>query len=175
MDADYFRLLFSYNAWANSVVLDRAQGVPEADYLALRPGLSFGNLHGTLVHVLAAEAVWTARWTGNPLTGVLADARRTDLIVAAEIPTFAVLRERWRELETRLLAHIDALTDADVTRPLTYTTMDGTAYTQPMGYQMAHLVNHGTQFRAEAAVALTAMDRSPGEFDLIFFLRRRTT
>jgi len=38
---------------------------------------------------------------------------------------------------------------------------------------MAHLVSHGTQYRAEVAWSLTELGSSPGDLDLILYLRAR--
>ena len=53
-----------------------------ADYLAPFPGLSFGNLHGTLVHLVGAEMNWHRRWTGQG----------GGVFTAAEYPDLASLR-----------------------------------------------------------------------------------
>ena len=173
MDADYFRMLFAYNDWANARVLAATEGVADAGYFAEQPGLSFRSLHATLVHVLAAEAVWLGRWRGEPLTGLMADARRTDLIATQEIRSFDEVIERWRSITADLREFAASLTDETVGADLRYVMTDGREFSQPLGYQMAHVVNHGTQFRAEAAVGLTALGRSPGDLDLMVYLRER--
>jgi uncharacterized damage-inducible protein DinB len=171
MDAEFFRMLFRYNRWANARVLARASEVGEADYFAPWPGLSFGSLHATLVHTLVGELVWLARFNGGLPPEALKDARRADALAASEVPTFDVLRDMWQVEDAKQEQFFEALRDEDVDAPLSYRTQYSDAYVQPLSEAMLHLLNHGTQFRAEASVRLTALGHSPGDIDLIMWLR----
>jgi uncharacterized damage-inducible protein DinB len=170
VDADHFRLLFGYNSWANAKVIAKAGEVPESGYFAPIAGLSFQTLHATLAHIFVAEGAWLARWQGRVLSGPLANAREMQPVVQ-EIPSYVTLTERWRGVEGELKAFAAALTDADPSRPVTYRIGTGMEQTQLLGQQMAHLVNHGTQYRSEAAVALTSLGFSPGDLDMIGYVR----
>src|SRR5690606_30109561 len=86
MIADYFQTLMNYNRWANGLVLQKAGEASRDDYHAEVPGLSFGSLHGTLVHAFIAELVWVSRWMGSMPPDHLKDARTSNLIAAEHIP-----------------------------------------------------------------------------------------
>lgn len=164
MDVAYFQMLFDYNTWATARILSRVEELSEADYFAPRAGLSFSNIHGTLVHILSGEVLWLGRWRGDPPRPRLSEA---------DLPTLSALLERWRQTESEQRAFLTGLTAADLGRPIAYGGPPGQKTRQPLGYLIAHMVNHGTQFRAEAAVALTALGRSPGDLDLSVYLRDR--
>jgi uncharacterized damage-inducible protein DinB len=78
----------------------------------------------------------------------------------------------WREQWIKQQAFLTGLTDEAVNAPLSYHDQFGTAHTQLLSQLMAHMVNHGTQFRAEAAVRLTQLGVSPGDLDLIIYIRQ---
>ena len=174
-DAGYFRVLLDYNRWANHLVMDRARmdrarEVAEADYHAIGEGLSFGSLHATLVHILLGELIWLARWEGSLPPERLKNARKADQLAETEIPTFEALTELWRREEDRMRRFSSALTDEAVSTTVAYDDQHGNPHKQPLSQLIAHLINHGTQFRAEAAVRLTQLELSPGDLDLIIFL-----
>ena len=52
-----------------------------------------------------------------------------------------------------------------------YKTTKGVPHSNVLWQLLAHVVNHGTQFRAEVAVALTVEGHSPGDLDLLLFMR----
>ncbi len=157
-------LLFAYNTWANHRILAAADGLSAAEYEAVVPGLSHGSIRATLVHALAAEIVWRRRC----VEGV----SPTTLLRAADVPTFAALRERWTAEDAALREGVARLTDEALAAPLAYRTTRGMPMEDVLWQILAHVVNHGTQHRAEAAVALTAFGCSPGDVDLIVYLRQ---
>ncbi len=165
MQREAIQLLLDYNTWANERILAAAEGVSEAEYEAEVPGLSHGSIRATLVHQLGAEIIWRRRC----VEGV----SPTTLLTAAEVPTFAALRQRWAAEDATLRAGLARLTDEALAAPLAYRTTRGTPMEDTLWQVLAHVVNHGTQHRAEVAVALTAFGRSPGDVDLIVYLRRK--
>ena len=74
------------------------------------------------------------------------------------------LAAAWEAEWAILDIYLAGLTEEEMDRDL-----DGT----PMWQTMAHLVNHGTQHRSEAAAILTGFGRSPGDLDLIDFAELR--
>ena len=68
------------------------------------------------------------------------------------------------------MAFVDILTDERLSGHFDYTSTEGTPYKRILWHAIAHLVNHRTQHRSEAAVTLTNFGHSPEEVDLIYFL-----
>jgi uncharacterized damage-inducible protein DinB len=64
------------------------------------------------------------------------------------------------------------LTEGSLYRKFQYTSTEGVPYERVVWETMAHLVNHGTQHKTEAAAILTGMGHSPGDIDLIVYLNQ---
>lgn len=154
-------LLHQYNQWANAKILNAAANITQEQYLA-PASFPHGGLRGTLVHALFAEWIWRMRWEGT------SPAVRFD---PAEFSTIELLRKRWAEEEKQLMDFVDGLTDDRLNSTFSYTNTSGQAFTRILWHAMAHVVNHGTQHRTEAAAILTDLGHSPGDIDLIFFLK----
>ncbi|HML23610.1 MAG TPA: DinB family protein [Aggregatilinea sp.] len=156
-------ILYEYNVWANHHILNAAARVSPDQYAEPVPGLSFGSLRGTLAHILSAEIVWRVRCQ----EGVSPEA----LPGEADFPTLGVLLERWQAEEAAMHAHLESLSDEAFGQPVRYRSTKGVDYETPLWQILSHVVNHGTQFRSEAGVVLTRLGFSPGDVDLIYYVR----
>ena len=153
-------LLYNYNQWANAKILDAAANLTPEQFTAPAT-FPHGGLRGTLVHALSAEWIWRTRWEGTSPTYMLK---------AQEFPDFPSLRARWAEEEMRLMNFVSGVPEERLDNTFDYTNTAGKRFTRILWHAMAHLVNHGTQHRTEAAAMLTDFGCSPGDIDLIFFV-----
>ena len=106
MTPQEMRVLFDYNAWANRRSLEAASALT-AEKFVQPLGSSFGSVRDTLAHIWGAEWIWLERFQGRS---------PSSLPDATQFPDMASLRERWDELEMRLLGFVRGLTQADLAK-----------------------------------------------------------
>lgn len=157
------RTLLAYNRWANHRVRGATRPIGSSDYMRPMAGLSHDSLRGTLVHVYGAELVWHRRISDR--------VSPTTLPSEIDLSTFDELEDAWDRIDAAADEVAAALTEDRLRAIVRYVTTSGVEHETPLWQILHHVVNHGTQFRGEAAVALTALGESPGDLDLISFLR----
>ncbi|GAC1427597.1 MAG: hypothetical protein NVSMB65_00370 [Chloroflexota bacterium] len=162
MKAEDILTLYTYNYWATARVLSATAQVPHAQYVAPAP-VSHGSLRGTLVHMLATEMVWRARCRDG--------LSPTAMLTETDCPTLEALQQRWRDEERVMRAYLESLSDEALGQAVSYSTSKGVPFENILWQLLVHVVNHGTQFRAEAGIVLTSYGHSPGDLDIIAFLR----
>lgn len=160
MSVPHWVTLFDYSDWANHRIADAAGRLTEEQRHA-RP-FAIDSIHTTLAHLVATDWLWRQRRQGqSPAT----------VPQATDFPTFDALRARWDEEQAAMRAYLATLTDADLDRSVTYRTMSGQTWTQPVWQILAQMLNHATQHRSEVAAMLTEMGASPGNLDFFVYLR----
>ncbi len=164
MTKDQITLLYDYNYWANARVLKAATNVSREQFAA-PARLSQGSLRGALAHTLGTEIVWRLRFQEGISVSTLPSE--------SDFPTLDALQARWAEEERTMRGYLASLSDEALAAKLTYKNTKGMPFDNVLWHLLVHVVNHGTQFRGEAAVALTEYGQSPGDLDLLAFLRGR--
>ena len=147
------RFLFGFDRWATRRILTAAAGVDETTWSAPN-AIGDRGLGGILVHHLGAHQRWRHGLSGSELSP------RPE---QEPLPSPADFAEAWEAEWVALDAWLDTLDDAEME-----VLGDGVPYWQ----MLVHVINHGTQHRAEAAALLTSADRSPGDLDLIDYAER---
>jgi uncharacterized damage-inducible protein DinB len=150
MDVADVRYLFDYDRWATRRVLGLIDGLPESVWGATGV-IGDRGLGAILVHQLGAHQRWRLGLAGSD---------ESPSPEREPLPTPAALAGAWAAEWDALEAWLSTLTDAWLLQ------RDENV---PYWRMLAHVVNHGTQHRAESATLLTVAGRSPGDLDMIFF------
>jgi uncharacterized damage-inducible protein DinB len=142
--------LFAYDRWATRRILAALDGV-DASVWGATGVIGELGLGRILVHQLGAHQRWR---NGLAQTGLAPRPELEPLIEAG------ALAPAWEAEWAAFDAWLTTLTDDWLAR-----RHEGV----PLWQMLAHVVNHGTQHRSEAAAILTGVGRSPGDLDMIFF------
>jgi uncharacterized damage-inducible protein DinB len=165
MDIDGISLLYKYSDWADQRILETAKEISPARFLEPVPGLSHGSLRGILVHALSARWIWRSRCQGISPQSVLNES---------DFANHASVRAGWEKEAQAMRLYLDSLGHADLTQTIRYTTTGGKPYQNTLWHLLLQVLNHNTQHRSEAAMLLTEWGHSPGDLDLILFLREKS-
>ena len=152
--------LYRYNQWSTARILNCAAKVTQEQFLA-PASFPHGGLRSTLVHALFAEWIWRNRWEGTS---------PTTRLKPEDFPDVESLRTLWMEEEGKLMAFVEGLSDEKLNSVVSYKTTKGEPHERVLWQMMAHVVNHGTQHKTEAAAMLTELGHSPGDIDMIYYL-----
>ena len=163
MQVEDIQMLFDYGYQTNARLLDTAAQLTPAQFT--QPVFKIGSVHRTLVHQMSAEWVWRSRLQ----EGVSPTAQ----LNPADFPSLDAIRARWGAEEAAMRAYLTGLRDEDLARTVHYKTTTGKPSSDTVGPLLLHIVNHGTQHRSEVAAMLTELGHSPGDLDLLLYLRQR--
>jgi uncharacterized damage-inducible protein DinB len=153
--------LVEYNNWANERVLAKAALLTPAQ-LDAPSAYEIDPLRQVLLHLLDAEYGWRLR---------LQYDRGSAVLTEADLPTFETLVARWRTEQAAMRSYLETLTEPDLDVAL---QPQAPGNSERVRWQyLVHVVNHGTQHRAEAAALLTGFGHSPGDLDFSVFLREQ--
>lgn len=154
------RELYAYNRWANRRILGAAAAL-ELEAFRKDMGSSFPSVRDTLVHILAAEWVWLARWKGSSPTG----------LPSWDLATCDEVQERWVKVETEQQAFVDALTDADRRRMVAYGDTSGRTWESRLDHMLRHVVNHSSYHRGQVITMLRQLGAETVSTDMIRYYR----
>ena len=163
MNISDIELFYDYNCWVNQLLLNKASEL-SPEQLIQPTSFSWGNLQGTLVHILDSEYVWRNLCTYNRFTGRLTDGE--------EFPTLESIANYWKKEEKEMYAYLNTLQDSDMENIVRYEVEEGVRE-RVLWHCLVHMINHGTQHRGECAAMLTDFGQSPGSIDFSLYMNIR--
>jgi uncharacterized damage-inducible protein DinB len=159
----HFRRFARYNKWANARLYEAVGRLTPEAFVAPRVGY-FPSLMLTLNHILVGDRIWMSRFTRTPCA-----IKSLNQVL---YPEFATLRVARVATDDQVLAYVDGLNEAGLSRPLTYQTLsDGKDTSTELGPTLTHFFNHQTHHRGQAHAMLSSTEVAPPSLDFIYFLR----
>jgi uncharacterized damage-inducible protein DinB len=154
--------LYAHSAWATAKILDCAAKLTDEQWNQLSD-FTQRSLHETLLHSMGAEIAWRI--------GCEEGARPTRRAQITDFPTVDSIRVRWEQQQADVQRFIASLSDDELASPFEVRNPDSGLFSMVRWHMLMTAALHNVQHRAEAAAILTQLGHSPGDLDLVFFVR----
>jgi uncharacterized damage-inducible protein DinB len=161
---DWMKTLWEYNYWAHHKMLDCVAQLTEADFKQA-VAYSVGSVHEQVVHVMWAEALWYARICGLPKPNYN----------TGDYPTIQTIRTKWDAIEADWRSYVNTMTEADLSGSFTYARGNGEPTSSLIRETLWHVVNHGTDHRAQILQLCHKYGAPTFEQDMFFYYRARNS
>ena len=149
-----------YNYWANRRIWGCVMALTAEQFN--RPlDYSQGAICNQIVHTMWAEDVWLSRITG--------DANPT--YTSQDFENRTAIRTAWDALEAKVFNTITSMDETQLTQRMGYQNSSGTEFQQTVLQIVLHLVNHGTDHRAQTLAMMHMLGAETVEQDLIHYYR----
>lgn len=151
--------LFGYLYWLRDRALAEASSLPAAAFLSPAT-VAYRDLRSTLVHELDVERSWRRRLRGETRAAWDAD------LAPDAYPDPPSLAADWRRDEAEARGWLAGLTDGELAAPVTANGLEGF----PLSTYLVHVVMHGVESFAAAAILLHRAGSPMGDVGFLDFI-----
>ena len=154
INQDGLRSLYTYNIYANKLVLDTVENLTETEFTqACSP--SHGSVHGLLIHMLECEAFFLAQCQGQSVD-----------LDSVDLSTRSSIRQYWSQLQKEQLDFIESLSEAELIRDLPI-RLRGQPLVFPLWELLTQPLIHSIHHRGELSIVLTELNHPLPTLDII--------
>ncbi|HEY6369546.1 MAG TPA: DinB family protein [Candidatus Sulfotelmatobacter sp.] len=170
MTKDDIQLLYEYDRWANSRVLQAASRL-STEQVTRDLGGSFHSVRDTLLHIISGEWIWLQYWrekSHGPTVLENLKKRREAVFNPSSFPDMGTLQLKWAETEKEIAEFLDCLPSDGLE------TMLPARDTQiKLAHLMQHLANHSTYHRGQISLMMRQLGAEPPATDFHVFIAQR--
>ena len=160
VSAEVLRHHLEYTNWATNRLLSQAAQLTNEE-VTHDFGTADKSVLQTLAHVYAADNLWLARVQGTAVSH----------LKAADL-SFEFLQNEWPGLQDRWTTYCSGFNDDSVNNLISYSSLNGQHFTQPLWQLLLYIVNHATHHRGQASGFLRALGKAPQPLDLVAYYRQ---
>lgn len=165
MTVQLMRTLYDYNYWANSLVWEAAIAHLSDDDFYKNTDYSWGSIHAQFVQSMNTEWMWFNRLRGHSPNHVL---------TTEDYKTRQEVRTKSRQVEAEVRGYVNTLTDEKLRENFTYEATSGMSHTQSTGEILLHVINNGTDNRAQIIAMMHILGAPTIEQGLIYYMQERS-